>query len=368
MLYKIAQSVQRTQIPQMKSMVDRALHKSGDADRYLRRMTCNPTLAKLGCLPQRFTEIANDEGPWFCHGLAFRMATFSESTDYIFERWETLLELAEKANGWNGEHNNWNQTKNHWAKRWDKFHQFIWLLQCYENFSQRGCDVSFPVSNKEARPDLLIKRKGHEDLFAECFFYTKWWPREEYLGILLCKIDENLSIKRIYNILRNASDHPFSSDERLIKALKHVAKELTVVKFAELQAAAQLASPQKVCEIGDFKIVLSGHGEYQPDPDNAHGDPDYSWPKFVGEIIEAKKNNNNLRVCRPNILMVNGLGLDFQFSHSKSSSLEFPIPVHLENIDEIWLSVCGIDELLGTCQQDQRVRKKLRNDYAGSGF
>jgi hypothetical protein len=352
----------------MKSIVDRALHKSGDSDRYLRRMTSYPTLAKFGCFPQDFTEIANDDAPWFCHGLAFRMATFSDNSDYFFERWETLLKLTEKAIGWKGEYNNWNQIKNHWAKRWDKFHQFIWLLQCYEHFSQCGCDVSFPWKKNEASPDLLLKRKGHADLFVECFFYTKWWPLEEFLEMLLYKIDKGLDIKRIYNIQRNASANPLSTVKGLVKALDRVAKELTPKKFAEWQAAAQLASPQKICEIGDFSIILEGDGEYQPSSDDAQGDPARSWQKFVGEIIEAKRDKNNLRVCRPNILMVNGLGRDFQNSHSWSGSLEFPIPEHQENIDEIWLSVCGIDELLGTCLQDQKVRKKLCNDYAGSGF
>jgi hypothetical protein len=352
----------------MKTIVDFALHQSADADRYLRRMTCYPTLAKLGCLPPNVTKIANDEGPWFCHGLAFRMATFSDSTDCFFDRWETLLKLAEQANGWNVEYSNWNKTKNHWALRWDKFHQFIWLLQCYEYFARRKCEVSFPVSKKKARPDLLIKRAGHEDLFAECFLYTKWWPREEYLEILLRKIDENLSIRRIYNIPRSDSDHPLSSDESLVKALRQVAENLTVEKLSELRARALQTSPQTVCEIGDFKVLLRGGGDYQADPNNAHGDPDYSWPKFVSEIIDAKKNRNNLKVCRPNLLMVNGLGLDFQFSHSKSSSLAYPTVEHLENIDEIWLSVCGIDETLESSQNAHRIEKTLRKHYAGAGF
>jgi hypothetical protein len=351
--------MEKTGMSKMKELVDRALNNSGNADRYCRRVNSNPTLAKLGCLPQNLAKISNHEPPWFCHGLAFRMATYSDANDNLFGRWETLLNLPQQADGWHGEYAHWSSATDHWAKKWDRFHHFVWLLQCYEYFSQRGLNVSFPASNKKAKPDLLIKRQGQDGLYAECFFYSKWWPREEYFEELLRKIDKNLTIKRIHNVRHNASSNPFSSDD-----LDHLATALTQEKLAELQAAAQQASPQKVCEIGGFTILLEGEGEYQPSQ-NAHGDPACSWPVFVEEIIKAKRDSNNLEVSRPNVVMVNGLGLDFQFSHAESldpvsASAELPC-----SIDEIWISVCGIDEEFETCP---RVRKILRNGYAGSSF
>jgi hypothetical protein len=108
-------------------------------------------------------------------------------------------------------------------------------------------------------------------------------------------------------------------------------------------------------------ILLEGKGEYQPDANNAHGDPADSWPVFLNEIIEAKKNSNNLKNCRPKLVMANGLGLDFQFSHDKGL-LAANLP---SSIDEIWISVCGIDETLETCQ---RISKQSREGYSGSGL
>ena len=349
----------------IKVLVDRALKNSGDADRYCRRMTSNPTLAELGCLPQRLTEISNHESPWFCHGLAFRMATYSDASDKLFGRWEKLLKLAVEAEGWQDEYAHWNKVADHWAKKWDKLHHFLWLLQCYEYFSRSGHNVSFPASNQsKAMPDLLIKRQGkeQEEIYAECFFYSKWWPREHYFEELLRFVDSNLSIKRVYNVRRDASSNPFcvESDDKFAVALDCIATALTPDRLAELRVAAQQASPQKVCEIGDFAILLEGTGEYQPGP-NAHGDPAESWPVFVNEIITAKKNSNNLKACRPNVVMVNALGLDFQISLAQgSSTAELPC-----SIDEIWISACGIDEKLKTCR---RVWKELREGYAGSGF
>ena len=97
----------------MKALVDRALKNSGDADRYRHRMTSNPTLAKLGCLPQRLDQISNQEPPWFCHGLAFRMATYGDDSDALFGRWETLLKLPQNAVGWQNEYAHWSNVADH---------------------------------------------------------------------------------------------------------------------------------------------------------------------------------------------------------------------------------------------------------------
>jgi hypothetical protein len=351
----------------MKVLVDWALKNSGDAVRYHRRMAANPTLVKLGCLPQELTEISNHESPWLCHGLAFRMATFSDDNDYIFERLETLLKLAENASGWRNEYANWNNPANHWAKKWDKFHHFLWLLQCHEFFSQRGLKVSFPASRNQAKPDLLIAGNGQAELYAECYFYSKWWPREFYFEHLLRKIDKNLAIKRTYNVAYEPSSNPFSSDAQLTIALEQLAGALIPERLEQLRAAAQLVQPQTVCEIGDIRILLEGEGEYQPST-NAHGDPECSLPVYLREIINDKKDSNGLNVSRPNLVLVNALGLDFQFSLPESSVQIAAITKPPCSLDEIWISACGIDGKLETCQQDERILKILRVGYSGSGF
>jgi hypothetical protein len=350
-------------MPKLKVLVDWALKNSGDAERYHRRITTNPTLANLGCLPQKISEISNNEPPWFCHGLAFRMATYSDGSDYLFDRWETLLRLAQQANGWPNEYMNWSSDANHWAKKHDRFHQFLWLLQCYEYFSQLGHRVSFPASgNSEAMPDLSVKRQGQEqELYVECYFYSKWWPREEFLQELLRKIDENLWIERKHNIAYNSAGNPFS-DDQLVNTLDHLLKELTQEKLSKLRVEACEISPQKVCDIGKFWIELRGEGEYQPDVDNSHGDASYSLPVYLKEIIMAKMNSNNLMNSRPNMVMANATGIDFQFSFPQNldqlpTIKEIPI-----SLDEVWISICGIDGNLATCQQ---VLKIWRNGYTG---
>jgi hypothetical protein len=346
----------------MKALVDWALENSGDSVRYHRRITANPTLAKLGCLPQALTEISNHESPWYCHGLAFRMATYSDDVDYFFDRWETLLKLAQQAKGWEGEYEHWSNSADHWAKKWDKFEQFIWLIQCYEYFSERGHNVSFPVSN--GGPDLLIERIGLAALYAECYLYSKWWIQEEYFAQLLRKIDGNLSIKRTHNVKTEPSKNPFSLGVQFDTALSQLAEVLTPVRLAELRNAALETYPQTVCDFGDIRILLDGDGDYQPSL-NAHGDAAYSLPVYVNEIINAKKVSNNLKVSRPNIIMANAMGMDFQFGFPKSTDQVPANPELPSSLDEVWIYVCSFESKLETCQQ---VLKIWRGDYAGSSF
>ena len=291
-------------------LIDLALKNSGNQERYSRRFTANPTLSRLGLLPQAFAEISTDEPPWFCHGLALRMATYS--TDKLFARLNKLLNLAMEADGWQSEYSHWSSDADHWAKKWDKFHQFLWLLQCYEYFSQRGYKVSFPAS-QQAMPDLLIQNGDQNQIYVECYYYSKWWPREHFLESLLWSIDQKLSIKRTHNVSYSNEDNPFSSELTFNNSLSNLASSLTPERLTILRFAAQLASPQKVCMLGVFDILLEGAGTYIPS-NNAQGDPSYSWPIFLKEIVKAKKNSNNLVGSRPNIVMVNGLGIDFQFS------------------------------------------------------
>ena len=115
--------------------------------------------------------------------------------------------------------------------------------------------------------------------------------------------------------------------------------------------------------LNGFEIVIEGDGEYQSNPDNAHGAPTESRPVFLSEIIKAKKDSNNLRCSRPNMLLVNGLGVDFQNTFFD----EQPRDDRFEScaIDEVWIAACGIDE---TLQATDRFQRLVRRRFEGSGM
>ena len=344
------------------ALIDLALRNSGDSGRYCRRMETYPNLTKLGCLPQNLTDISSPNHPWYCHSLAFRMATYPEVSDQLFSRWETWLTLAQQAEGWPNEYAHWSNANDHWAKKSDKFCHFLWLLQCFEYFSQLGLVVSFPASGT-AMPDLFVRRPEQGGLYVECYFYSQWWHKEQLLEDLLLKVDPNISIKRVHNNVIDSSSNPFNSDGSFRKLISDLAVLLTPDKLFSLKAAAELSSPQVICKVGGFEFLLSGTGEYQPSP-NAHGDPAFSWPVFLKEIIKAKQGENNLSNSRPKFVMVNAFGLDFQLGFAENNTLALHITVLPDDIDELWVSVCGIDASLCT---NTRIRKILRSGYAGSG-
>ena len=326
--------------------IERALLcNSGNDARYLQRLRSFPAIASLGCMPGTMKEIIQGQPPYLFHGLAFRLATYPVHCDKFFSRWEELLLGARKAKGWNQEYAYWDKRGDHWAIKWDRFYHFLWLLQCYEYFSERSCYVSFPASKTDSRPDLRIVQTDGSVFFAECYFYTKWWAQELLLEELLEAIDQNLILERTHNIRIADSDNPLSvnNGEKFVDTLATLEGALGPTRLDRLRGMAQKISPQLVCSIGDFSVQLeSSIGEYQPSQ-NVQGDPSASWPTFVKEIIAAKSSSNDLGSHRPNLVMVNGLGLDFQLSHGKSHRT----PVLPEPLDEMRIYRCGIGDRVG---------------------
>lgn len=94
---------------------------------------------------------------------------------------------------------------------------------------------------------------------------------------------------------------------------------------------------------------MEGEGEYQANPNNAHGDPGLSANVYIKEIIRHKKKENDLPSHHPNCLMVNGLGVDFQniFFSSRVKKLYYEDEV----IDSLILNACGMDEKLLDCSR-----------------
>jgi hypothetical protein len=105
---------------------------------------------------------------------------------------------------------------------------------------------------------------------------------------------------------------------------------------------------------------MEGKGEYQPNLNNAHGNPDFSADVYIKEIIDNKKDKNDLKNHRPNCLMVNGLGVDFQnlFISNRVKNLNYEDEV----IDSLILNACGIDEKLVDCPRRLYIKNELTHE------
>lgn len=338
---------------EVKNLIERIVASRGCEDRLRFRATRYDKLAKYANLPTTLQEISNDQPPWYCHGLAFRMATYS--SEDTFARLNDLLGQAENSSGWEREYQEWNSENDHWAARWDKFFHFLWMLQCYEYFHKSECTVTFPLTNIDQTPDLKIKDKDGDCLYAECRVYSKWWFNEIFLDDLLRLIDENLMIRRIHNLRIRDSSNPLSNKRRC-ENLELIAQNLSKENIEKAQDEAAKKSPYTIFENEGLEIIIHGEGEYNPDVKNAQGDPRCSLKAYLrkGELTGDK--NKQLEKHHPNILMVNGLGDDFQaiFRDGPPKTIVLSDARH---IDSLWIAACGIDELLKDCSRIWKISR-----------
>ncbi|WP_300438117.1 hypothetical protein [uncultured Mameliella sp.] len=320
-----------------RSFVSQALENAADQSRFESRRNAFPLLTELGCLPSSLDEIVFDNGPSVFHSLAFRMATYNGES--LFHRWEKILSQARECEGWESEYSNWSSMQDHWATKWSKFNQFLWMLQSYEYFSDTGGEVSFPYSNTIAKPDIHVRYGDGSNLYVECYYYTKWWGTEQLVEELLYALDPNLSIERMHNLRYDNNLFADTPDKAVVEALAELRKHLSPGKLADLKEQAHSETPVEVCKLGDFVVLLDGPGDYRP-RHNAHGDPKYSWPVFRNEILRSKAESNGLSNHKPNLLLVNCLGIDYQFSLNETSEVSCLPP----SLDEVWFCACGVDE------------------------
>lgn len=289
-------------------------------------------------VPANYDEIASGKAPWFCHGLAFRMATYTESGEVIFQRLNYLLLMAKELSGWN------NESKNisNWSENYDGFFHILWMLQCVEYFVDRGDKVQFADKKGYASPDLKIITKSGDEFYVECYVYSKWWFFEELITYLLEMSDPNLYLERTHNIKVNNLNKSF--EDLLVEVWGVIEED----KLEEAREEASKKSPYVMFRKNGIQIIMKGEGEMDANPNNTQGDPGYSAGFYIDEIVRHKENKNALDENQQNCLMVNGLGVDYQhiFFSKRVEKLTFTSL----NINELKIYACGIDKKLEDCQ------------------
>lgn len=239
-------------------------------------------------------------------------------------------------------------TGHNWSNNYDEFFHFLWMLQCMEYFLDNDFRVRFSDTTKEKRPDLTVEYGCKNHFFAECYVYSKWWFKETFLEDIARLIHPSLRIKQIYNV---KTPQKSNAIDYLLNDIGNIA---TKDKLDIAEEEASLKSPYILNDCGDLGIIFEGRGESQPSI-NAHGDPRISAPVYLNEIVKHKENQNDLKSHRPNVLMVNGLGVDFQniFFFQNSKKLSFKS----DSLDKVELFSCGIDEKICECSLKITVNK-----------
>jgi hypothetical protein len=238
------------------------------------------------------------------------------------------------------------------------------MLQCFEFFKRRGADVQFGM-DKTAAPDLIIRLTSNACLtfYAECYVYTKWWFVESFLNDVCMCLGDDIALQRIYNV----PGPSLGSVNKKTQFLDKMCEPLVDERLMKARNEAKRRYPVELVSEGDLRLVVNGNNEdhYEPQT-NAHGDPAGSRDVFLREIIQAKKCSNGLATHRPNLVMVNGLGPDFQliFTHPGSAS---SAPPDLHGLDALLIAGCGIDaeltrsrcQLMLFAEQEHPIRELL---------
>lgn len=344
------------EVASIQTLLELVLRRTG-GEAYAARKRKYPTIDGLGLLPSHIGQIISDDNVWGCHGLAFRLATYGPGNEEIFSRLEQLLSAPEGAEGWQDELSKWTNKPDHWAINWDRFYQFLWLLQCFEYAAESNERVTFPVGAGAAAPDMKAENTGRFPHFIECYYFTKWWAREHFLADLLGLLNPNLAIRRPRNIIYPEASNPFSRAHfpNTLSTVLGVLDERSLLKWRELTATA---SPQVLLTIGTpaIEIILTGPGVRIANADNAHGSGSDSAQNFFLEIVRAKAGKNGLTRHRPNILLVNGLGDDFQ---TQFFDEDVQLNLESEELDEVHIASCGINEALSRCRMRRVITRGL---------
>lgn len=143
-------------------------------------------------VPATVDKVVIADAPLACHGLGWRMATWSSENPLA--RLNGLIGRAKSACGWRREGRNWRHDA---LRDVDRFHQLLWMLLCFEFFADAGADVEF-AANDRAAPDLRVSSAlcSQGWFHVECYFFTKWWGHETFLFDLLRMIDPKLRVIR----------------------------------------------------------------------------------------------------------------------------------------------------------------------------
>jgi hypothetical protein len=277
----------------------------------------------------------SDEGPYFCHYLAWRLGT------WVDEDWLSFFDEL-LANGISM--NNWSTKKSQIINpEFDEFWSFIWELQVAHYFKRI---LNLNVEWNKSGPDITVNT-NLGPFYIECYVYKKSFGLINFIEELCKQIDIHLKVEHYFwlrtNLPKNSDREPFFDD--LFQRF------LNTEDILEKLKAAQENYPVIIYKQNDIVIYAEGDDPTKYDPailDYQTGDPEKYLNVAIKESIENKTKNdrNNLSEYRPNLLAINFLlSPDFQtalfirnIKKGMMSSLEF------NGAEAILLAACGINE------------------------
>lgn len=280
-----------------------------------------------------------DTSPYYCHYLSWRLGTWEN--EELFEFFDSLLFEAEQLS-------NWDRDRIYKGCEFENFWSLIWELQVAKLFSFQ---LKGKVEWTKSGPDLKVDLDGNT-FFVECTVYRKSFGLEEFISELIKPIHPWLKV----------SHRPFNK----FSLPKNNLIDLFLDELLE-PVMDPIYLKEKIMESYNISpIVLSNSKEIEnihifiENPHRAENNFDQPWmgtglpegflDTAVREALNNKRKSNELKVHRPNLLLVNFLlGTDYQLGKALRN---IPSPNLGEEFDAVVLTECGIDEIPSLDKRD----------------
>jgi hypothetical protein len=285
-----------------------------------------PAIART--FPCDVLELYSERPPYYCHFMAWRLATLSNRQ---LCRFDELLAKAEQIPNWRKECRSFIK-----SAEYAEFWSLNWQLQVAEYLLDRGYMLSWMSEG----PDLQATRNS-ATRYLECTVVRKHFAAALFVEELVKQCHSRLRLDSRLFLPRSM---PKGADlEAFLNGLMAQLCEPGYIE--ELVERASKSYPVLVpLPNGSDNLVLYMDGtscsaQYDPKvlPANAQGDIDNYLALVLRETIKNKQDANDLSNCRPNAVMINlFLGVDQQVAVSFGQANPDLGP----NIDELlWASV-----------------------------
>jgi hypothetical protein len=273
----------------------------------------------------------SNKAPFYCHYLAWRLGTWKD--EKWFEFFDNLLDNATKLP-------HWNKTRIPQGCEFENFWSFLWELQVAQLFSNNKASVEWTNSG----PDLKVNSSAGQ-FFVECTIYRKSFGLEDFISELLDHVHFQISVRHIpftiFSLPKDKNIEPFL-DELCTPFLDEAFVEKKV-KEAQETSPIILPTPNG---IENLYVFIEDHNakDFNPDqPWGITGPPEGFLNDVVEKALKNKRNSNELKSHRPNLLAVNFLlGVDFQLATALRT---VPMPNLGIEFDSVFLTACGIDTI-----------------------
>ena len=325
------------------------VHELIDWGRIDSRRRRYPAIAKS--FPEEVLRRHWDKPPYYCHGMAWRLGTWSDWSEATFARLNQLLCLAGSIPNWENEESVLGMPD------YGTFWSVIWQLQVAEHLCRIGAGVRWGEAS--GGPDLSVKIGG-ERWFVECYSIQKSYGLLSFLEELLSNTLDVSAQTEYQRFLRR----PVPTGNRAARLLDELLEPLCDPRYREKACRSEVTI---VCKASSSNpcIRLTGKDEYVPNTDPS-GSPREHVKRMLAESVRNKKQKNQLDQHRPNILAVNLLLTDTQIASSLRQNVIQEMAPNLEDTTIDVLATAkgvGIDKTVGTqlrvaaCRSDRWRRR-----------